>query len=78
MLDEHEADQPVDRLFVRHVAELRRSAVLFSEPRLLEVGVEALDDVVAVLLEPCRTLLSWKGEDSSAGLTGMSINFPIK
>jgi len=65
--DVHEAHQARVDLGVGHLGEVARRAVgLGGEPRLLEVGVEAVDDVLLVVGEPRDLLLLGEREDLPA------------
>jgi hypothetical protein len=69
--DVHESDHASGDLLVRHVADVGDdgSVLLLSKPGLVKVGVEALDDVVLLTLEPGRSLLLGYVEDGVVELS---------
>lgn len=48
-----------------------------TNPRLLEIGVKSINNVLLVAVEPSDLLLSWKSEDSPTKkkLTTISLKF---
>ena len=64
LLDVHQLDHAADNLTIGHVLKVNGNASrVATEPNLLEVVVELLDDVVTVLLELGNALGLVKGED---------------
>ena len=66
MSNVHEPNHPEYNFFVGHISEVLNNAsvLLPSEPRLVEVLVELVDDFSAVLDEPGRALLLGHLEDT--------------
>lgn len=69
--DVHESDHSVGDLLVGHLSEVGddRAVGLFAKPGLVEVGVEARDDIVLFGIEPGGSLFLGHGEDGVVELS---------